>query len=624
MKFMLSVPQIVSEPFIALSLLWLVAAVGRRLVRITDMGLPWLSPVERGYVYLALGAGFTQYFPLLLGAFGLLSAKALGALLGVLAVLLVGDLWQIARGGARSFRAFLNRRPTPLLAVWCALFIAFAVALMIRGLWVGSLGDDDGYHLLAPKRWLARGSLDYLPTYTHTNAPMGFEMLYAIALATGRVGVAKLLHFFAGLSCMAGIVLCARRLGSTAAGLLAISCLLFENPLFDLPVLLDLAYTDLAMCWLTVTSVLAWLAWQERPERSSLAVAALAAGFAASFKFTALAVGAGLLVLVFRELARRGRSFRASLPTLAGTAALSSIPILPWLWRNFRLTGNPLYPMLSSVFPTRDWSPEHGKIFSRYFRYFNWGQDYLLYGYAQRRQLLLFVSVLLLFGYAVAIRRVKRPVLRDLLVFSVLLVAMALPVTGLYCRFWLPATICTLLVAVTLVSERLPARLVLPAATAVLSLAFLKWASWARYDVAGCLAVELGIRQAQRDDPFWNTWRFINTQTPPSARVLMAGWYPAFHRSSGVAFWIDRDTYTADSHLQAFFDLTSWDAFVTSVRGAGIDYVVVFDRPVLATPPGFSDTAVGRNEFPFSRRLVERYGTLVFHQGDVEVHRLTL
>jgi hypothetical protein len=72
--------------------------------------------------------------------------------------------------------------------------MVFGGAVLVCTSLMGSFGDDDGYHLLAPKRWLASGTLDYLATYAHTNAPMGFEMLYAIALSLGNPTAAKMLH----------------------------------------------------------------------------------------------------------------------------------------------------------------------------------------------------------------------------------------------------------------------------------------------------------------------------------------------------------------------------------------------------------------------------------------------
>ena len=618
---MSSVPPLLLGPMLVLLLSWLMTALGYRVVVLTGLILPGLRVAERGLVYLAIGAGVSQYLPLLLGSMGILSISNVKLALAALAVLLARDLLHIAKTAAPEIRSLCRMPTRRALTAWFVILAAFGGALLVRASLMGSLGDDDGYHLLAPKRWLQSGTLEYLPTYTHTNAPMGFEMLYTLALSLANPAAAKLLHFGAGVLCLLAVFLCAKRLGHVTAGVLAISCLLLETPLFDLPVLLNLAYTDLAVCWLTLTSLLLWLIWLDNGERSLLIGAASCAGFAGSFKFTALSVGAGLMLLVFRQLKRRGLPIREMMGPLCMVGALSAVPVLPWLWRNWRVTGNPMYPILSSLVPTRDWSPEHAQIFSRFFRYYNWGQGYGA-DIATRKLVLLAVGAAVLAAYALGIVLVKQPALRDLLLFSALLILPALPVTGLYFRFWLPSTICTILVAACVFARHFSAERLLQVSLLLLLASFIKWGRWARYDVASGLPAALGLRAEERDDQFWHVWRYLNENTPQNAHVLMAAFYPAFQRSSGVAFWIDRTTYNTDSHLQDFIQLRTWDSFLSSVDKAKIDFVVVWNKAQIQLAPGFSSYSGGLNEYSFSRRLVGECGSLVFRDGELEVYRL--
>jgi hypothetical protein len=618
---MSSVPPLLLGPILVLLLSWFMTALGYRVVVLTGIIAPCLRVTERGLVYLAIGAGVSQYLPFLLGSMGILSIRNVKLAIAALALLLARDLLHVAKVAASEIRG-LCRVPTQRwLTAWLLILTAFGATLLLRASLMGSLGDDDGYHLLAPKRWLQSGTLEYLPTYTHTNAPMGFEMLYAIALSLGNPAAAKLLHFGAGALCLLALFLCAKRLGHAAAGVLAISCLLLETPLFDLPVLFNLAYTDLAVCWLTLTSLLLWLIWLEHDSLPLLMGAALCAGFAGSFKFTALSVGAGLMLLVYRQLERRNVPVREMAVRLGTVGALSAAPVLPWLWRNWRVTGNPVYPILSTLLPTRDWSNEHAQIFSRFFRYYNWGQGYGL-DFATRKLVLIAVGAGVLGAYAIGFVLVKQPALRDLLLFSALLIAPALPVTGLYFRFWLPATICTILVTACVFARHFSAERLIQAGLFLLLVSVVKWGRWARYDVASGLPVALGLREERRDDQFWRTWRYVNENTPQNAHVLMAAFYPAFQRSSGVAFWVDRATYNTDSHLQDFIQLRTWDSFVSSVEKAKIDFVVVWNKAEIQLAPGFSSYPAGLNEYSFSRRLVDECGSLVFRDGQLEVYRL--
>ena len=46
--------------------------------------------------------------------------------------------------------------------------------------------------------------------------------------------------------------------------------------------------------------------------------------------------------------------------------AYSLLPVLPWLWRTWMVTGNPIYPMFAGIFPTRDWDTAAGTAFDHY------------------------------------------------------------------------------------------------------------------------------------------------------------------------------------------------------------------------------------------------------------------
>jgi hypothetical protein len=76
-----------------------------------------------------------------------------------------------------------------------------------------------------------------------------------------------------------------------------------------------------------------------------------------------------------------------------------------------------------------------------------------------------------------------------------------------------------------------------------------------------------------------------------------------------------------DSHLQGFIRLDSWPAFLESIKDARITYVVISDMLFAAGRHGFTFTA-GTNEYPFCRRLVDDYGTLLNQNEHLQVYRL--
>jgi hypothetical protein len=624
---MSNVPLLFRASLTAIPLFGLLVALGYRFSRFIAAPFHWLTALERGFVCLSLGAGLIQFLPITLAAFGALSVSNLRLAVVCLGLLLLRDASHIAR---RAYAVARGLRPSPAwrsAAIWLSLLLLFLGVLFVRGLIVTSIADDDGYHLTAPKRWLEACSLTYLPTYTHTNSPMGFEMQYMIALVLGGAAFAKSLHLAAAALCFLAVMLLAKRLGYRCAGMIAVSVMLIENRLFDLPLLMNQVFVDFAVCWMMLGALLLWRIWCERRDDRLLACSALCAGFACSFKFTALSIGAGLLALVVLQLKRDGVPFRAMASSVARALPLIIAPVLPWLLRNGLLTGNPIYPMFSNWIPTRDWSAQQANVFERYFRFYNWEPELPL-NELQRKAALLLGAAVVIAALTLAIVRVKSRPLRDLVVFALVLAVGSFATTGLYQRFLLPPLFCIVLIAACLCCDYWRnERWQVLSATLILAIAFLKSGRWLRVGVRDAALVALGLRPEARDDQFWNAYRYVNENTPRGTHVLIGAFCPSFRRTTGVAFWVDRPTYTTDSHLQNYIPMTDFASYLSGIRRAQIDVVVMADSPSTTKSAICSDTAFfanAKNEYPFTRRLAEEYGTLVYKNGHLGVYRLAL
>jgi hypothetical protein len=375
-----------------------------------------------------------------------------------------------------------------------------------------------------------------------------------------------------------------------------------------------------------VAALIFWLASRDAKEPRLRTCVALCAGFAASFKFTALTLCAAfpLLFLIEEEAAVR---WSKGLKRAVAYGLLALLPVVPWLIRNRLLTGNPVYPMLASVIPTRDWNPELARVFSHFFRYNNWGKRYThQWDETTRAWMLAGASTAVLGACAFFIARAKRSDLRSILVLATVLMAGALGVTGLYFRFWLPALLCLCLVVTASISTTR----FLPAASCLILL--LGFALRVRFEmqspislgVVGNLRVASGaesLDEAYKNEPMWETWKYINSHTPPDAHILIGAFYTTFGASSGGAFWLDRVAYVTDSQLQGFIHLETWPSFLESVKKARIDYVLVSDVQFTPGRVGFS-FAASRNEYPFCRRLAVEYGELLQTHEHLQLYRL--
>jgi hypothetical protein len=623
-------PPLFSGPLFALLFWWLAVALGYRVLRLSRTPLAGFTLWERGFLCAAIGAGTLQLLPLLLSAFGLLHPIGIRFGLGALALALAPDLVQMGRRFAAGVSTLQLRDRSFGSMIWWSLFLVFMGILLVHSVTFGVFGDDDGIHLATPKRWLQVGSLSYLPTYSLTNATLGFDMLYLIAMAVWSPVGAKILHYSAGAFAILGLFFCARRLGHSVAAMLAISVLLIPTPLFDVPPLFGNAMIDLAACWMTIAALLIWLVWRAQPDRRLLLCMALCAGFAASFKLTSVQVAIALLPVLVVDSLKHGASWRevARLVMVFGCVTLAAV--LPWFVRNAVLTGNPLYPMLSTWLPTRDWPAEHAAIFGRYVKYYAWAPGRLLTEF-QRQQLLVVAALLVALAALVAAWLVDDRVRRSVIAFATIFILISISLTGLTFRYWLPAIMCLALVAGTWCAQRWSRRVLVFPAVVLLIVGLAIHARRGFYfhqplGLRGDLRMATGISTFEGEyasDPLVNIWEYINLNTPPDARILFGAFYTTYGASSYAGFWVNRTCYTTDSHFQAYFPLSDWDSFKESIKRERITHVVLSDEQFNAGRLSFTFPAE-ENEFPFVRRLAAHHGEVLYRAGHAKLYRLVL
>jgi hypothetical protein len=621
-----SVPPLLGGPLFVTLFMWLAMALGLRILSLLGARAAPFKTSERAVVAVSLGAGCLQYLPYGLQLFGLMTPSVIRLAMGLLTLLLVTDLVRVARRVPTALTRFFGEFRSPQAAVWLSLVALHLAVVLVRSVVLGNMGDDDGYHLTAPRRWLEAGALVYLPTYGNTNSPMGFEMLYAMGLASWSVVGAKLLHYGAGALSLLALYLSACRLSGRTAGMFAIALVLALPYPMSTMALFTVAYNDLAVCWMTTVSILIWLVWRENREPSLLRCSALCAGLAGSFKSTALSVGVAWLALVLETGAWRAAASNLT-RLIRRYGVFVAAPILPWLYRNWSLTGNPVYPMLASLIPTRDWSPEQGRVFGGFVHYYGWALRYgAQLGETERKEIILVATIGMLVFFAAAILRTRRDEYRRVLAFSCCLFTAAMAVTGLYLRYWLPGILSMSLVLGCLIADARMTRHWVGWSALLLTVGglALTWHNNSRNpSFRDDLLIGLGRRsldERYKNDSLWNAWKYLNTDTNRDARVLAAAFYPTFGTMSGGMFWVERTTYVTDSLVQRFFPFDDWPAFLTSIHRARINYVVIFDKQY--TERQSLPFEPLKNEYPFCRRLVDEYGDLVYKYEDLGVYRL--
>ena len=329
-------------------------------VLLTETGLQVLgllrarpgSPCSRWLFGFLLGCTALSFVCFGLAALQQLRAPVLfGAVIGA-GLLLTGAARRRGSIGSpvAQWRADLRRASALAkgLAVMSGLFVLFAL--------MGSLAptvDNDSllYHLGAPALYVHHGGLVYVPTNLWTNIPLFAEMVYAVGLALVGQTLARLFVFAWYVS----VIVCAYELcrAHVARRHAVVSAAVVASvPL--LAMLTSTAVNDVALLAYELAALYALCSFWRSGRAGWLAVGTVLAGSAASVKYHGWLV---LLIVIgggaVRALQRDG--LRGWLRW--GPACIALGVVLPgtWLLRNYINTGNPVHPMLFSVFGSDTW-----------------------------------------------------------------------------------------------------------------------------------------------------------------------------------------------------------------------------------------------------------------------------
>lgn len=331
----------------ALACLWLLALAGSlggrllRLVRATPSEVPfeWSSvAIPAGLATLALAA-------LALGVARLLSPAGVLVLCAALTALEGRRLWASARALpgllARADVSFEQRMLLAFCGFVALLNLAWALAPEIQF-------DALNYHLAVPRTYLEAHRVLDLPYYWHSYFAQMVDSLFAICLAAGGQITAKLLTFSMGILAALAVFALGRSLFNARVGLWA-AALFYATPVTAW--LSGTTYTDLAVAFFFTTSLVALLRWRRKREDGWLLTSGFLAGGAVAAKATALYGMPVLGLIVLWDLARgRDRTWPARMRSFAGFAAALSLSALPWYLLRYSFTGNPFFPLFSSLF----------------------------------------------------------------------------------------------------------------------------------------------------------------------------------------------------------------------------------------------------------------------------------
>ena len=289
----------------------------------------------------------------------------------------------IARGVQRRGRNTTIPAPslaqTSWLERWGAwLGLPFAATIVLGGMLPPWQFDVREYHLQVPKEWAERGRIDFLPHNVYGNMPLGAEMpaLLGATMFSGErnwwwgalVGKTVIVAH-APLTALL-LLAAGRRLFSPAAGVVA------GLGYLSTPWVAHVSMAGLidgAVAFYFAAAVFAFLLWRDETTAPRPVGMLLLSGFLAGAATACKYPGAVFVVIPLAVAALWVRPAtlkqndgdaprkmfllrRCRTATVFLLAAFTGCGL--WFAKNGALTGNPTYPLLSTIFPSESRTPE--------------------------------------------------------------------------------------------------------------------------------------------------------------------------------------------------------------------------------------------------------------------------
>ncbi len=371
-------------PFIGIALVVLAGAwgLGQLITRLIKIPL---APFTAERTVFAYGLGISAVSLLTLGGglLGILSQSLCYLVLILLAVAGIVSACSESKsktGTLLPFKLSLPDSITPeiLLRGCCCLLITPFVLSMFLGSMLPSTDFDVlEYHFGGPKEYYQQGHISFLPHNIYTSFPFLTEMLILLGMTLkadwesgAQAGKLVLMSF--SLFTALGVFATARRWFGSNAGWLAATIFLTTPWTYRMSII---AYTEGGLSFYLMASLLSLIltiqvlrTWSTPVDETSTAAVSrstlwgyacltgLLSGSAMACKYPgvlSVVIPLGLTLLGFSWwLLKEEKQLRISV-TLK-LAAIFSIGTLltigPWLLKNVVETGNPVYPLLYSVF----------------------------------------------------------------------------------------------------------------------------------------------------------------------------------------------------------------------------------------------------------------------------------
>ncbi len=546
-------PPIIVGSFELILLSILSLAFGHRIAKV--LGLPTAHEPLGFTLRACIGLAGLQIIPFALFALGLGTPLLFRIVTAAFFLLLIPDAKEVLAKLLVLIKQVRLDATEKVLAV--AALILFC-ELMVRAVTPSFDGDALSYQLTVGYRFLHEHRFVYLPTITYSNWPVAGQIMFAMLTGIYRNSTPAIVQMlFGSITFAAAMELVAKCNGRRAAALTMALLFSYGTLVQQMAVpLIDVGLTETSV----VAIVALYFAVTTHDRRNAyLFVSALAAGFSATMKLTGIwtiVALAGALLLAPSAVPIRQRLREASILCLTSLAV-----VMPWFFKTWVLTGNPLYPIGWSIFGGIEWSRQGTKNFG--FGHLIWNTPR---GMLPTPGVLFWSHMLNIFA--------------GLVVFSVVWLTLRKH------RLGVPAVWCSLFILAICAANYLHPRFLMPAVPiiAALFVSMLpspksKSAGWAiailgsitafasaivpqTATFAECVRVSIGMESRtellKEHMPDFDVTRYANLHVPDTARILI-GTYAnnlAYYKAEALwPEWWEQDSFHYDSPERLLADL---------------------------------------------------------------------
>ena len=232
-----------------------------------------------------------------------------------------------------------------ILIVLCLVLLVLSVLIMAAV--PPTSRDALTHHLAVPKLWIEKGGMVEMPDLDFSYYPMNLDLLYVIPMLFGNDILPKYIHFLFALA--TAWLIYAYLKQRTTRNLSLGGALLFLST----PVIVKLSisvYVDLGLIFFSWASMFHLLAWARHPHAAKhLVFSAILCGLGLGTKYNGIIVL--FLLTLFVPIIYIQTEGRNQFKTKCAVGypvlffLIATTVFSPWMIRNYRSTGNPIYPL---------------------------------------------------------------------------------------------------------------------------------------------------------------------------------------------------------------------------------------------------------------------------------------